>query len=66
MQKPICPICATGKCQFRTGIACGAWICASGMMNDGRQKQTNDYGAGKQQTKGWGLDEMIDILGLKR
>ena len=32
----ICPICATGECQYRNGIMCGAWVCAAGKMKDGK------------------------------
>lgn len=64
MQKPICPICATGKCKFRNGIICGAWICASGMMTDGRQNQTGDDDQAK--SRGPSLDEMLEIFGVNR
>ena len=27
----ICPVCGTGNCQYRDGIMCRSWVCASGV-----------------------------------
>ena len=45
-QQRICPVCGTGKCQFRDGIMCRSYVCASGIFK-GETNERHHKGADK-------------------
>lgn len=64
MSNRICPICGTGKCQFRNGVMCGAWICASGLMGGGRNPEGNGYAQGQKVFDEKDMQGDFDLMGL--
>lgn len=61
MSDKICPICGTGNCQFRNGIMCDAWICASGMIDGG-----NEYTQGQKVFDEKDMQRDFDLMGLMK
>ena len=66
MSNKICPICGTGDCQFRNGIMCGAWICASGLMDGGKDTSGNGYTPGQKVFDEKALQRDFDLMGLMK